>query len=436
MNLWHRRLVYAGFAVIFLIAAPLIVFYTQGYRYNFKRGRVQKIGVLIVSSAPRRADIYLNNVFYNKKTPAKVEQLMPGDYEIKLTKSGYRDWQKKLTIYENATTFAEDVILWKNAMPELIQTMPITDWEISPDKEKIAFLDAGHNAYFLQLKDNKTFAIGHLPAGVNLKIIGWSNTGKKIILQAGNDFFLANAEACAVRCLAEPIAGQNYSALKWDLENDNTVYGLNQLGIWRLDLFSQKQELIASIINVSDFLADGEIIYALSDNILYRHILNSRDIKIMEKIKCAGCRFINQKSARLILLDQAEQNLFVVDPSRKNKTIATTGKGLDWLNNETILFYNDWEIWIYNFNQKNPELITRLGEKIKTALWHNEGRHIIFALDNAARVIELDDRELRNMTELAEPDAVSGLMLDAKGKNLYFPGQIGTSAGIYKLNIQ
>ena len=52
-----RRTIYILFIVIFLIAAPLVVLYSEGYRYNLKRGKIQKTGILIISSLPKKADI-------------------------------------------------------------------------------------------------------------------------------------------------------------------------------------------------------------------------------------------------------------------------------------------------------------------------------------------------------------------------------------------
>src|SRR3989338_2860476 len=71
-NLAWRRAVYVFFIIVFLIVTPLVVLYSQGYRYNFKRGKVQKTGILIISSIPKSADIYLNNQLVTQnQTPAR-----------------------------------------------------------------------------------------------------------------------------------------------------------------------------------------------------------------------------------------------------------------------------------------------------------------------------------------------------------------------------
>ena len=136
-----RRTIYILFIVIFLIAAPLVVLYSEGYRYNLKRGKIQKTGILIISSLPKKADIYLNGkVVIGDQTPARLEKLLPADYEIKIAKEGYYDWTKKLQIFENSTTFAEEVILWKNNWPTQLASYDIIDWLASPDNQKSVFL--------------------------------------------------------------------------------------------------------------------------------------------------------------------------------------------------------------------------------------------------------------------------------------------------------
>ena len=155
-NLAWRRAVYVFFIIVFLIVTPLIVLYSQGYRYNFKRGKVQKTGILIISSIPKSADIYLNNQLVTQdQTPARLEKLLPADYEIKLAKEGYHNWTKKLQLNENSTTFAEDVILWKNNWPIQLAPNNIIEWLASPDWQKAVFITPDRKIMALDLATKK-----------------------------------------------------------------------------------------------------------------------------------------------------------------------------------------------------------------------------------------------------------------------------------------
>jgi hypothetical protein len=67
-------------------------------------------GALSVKSFPRGASIYLNGQF-KAVTPAVIEGLAPGDYELKLIKTGYQTKVRTVTIIAGQTTSAPIIIL-------------------------------------------------------------------------------------------------------------------------------------------------------------------------------------------------------------------------------------------------------------------------------------------------------------------------------------
>ena len=48
MNLRYRRMLYLAFIAVFLAAAPLIILYAAGYRYNFKRQKIEKTRIIYI----------------------------------------------------------------------------------------------------------------------------------------------------------------------------------------------------------------------------------------------------------------------------------------------------------------------------------------------------------------------------------------------------
>lgn len=59
-------------------------------------------GSLKIKSTPDKAKVYLNNK-YSGTTPLTLNQLKPGDYQIKLSKERYQDWSKKVTAVSSKT---------------------------------------------------------------------------------------------------------------------------------------------------------------------------------------------------------------------------------------------------------------------------------------------------------------------------------------------
>jgi hypothetical protein len=113
-----------GFIVIFLATTPLIVLYTAGYRWNEKKLRLEKVGIIFLRSRPSGADIYLNGKLRSENTPARLRNLLPDTYSITVAKPGYLSWSKQLPVESALATFAEGIILWKEAAPERLGLAP------------------------------------------------------------------------------------------------------------------------------------------------------------------------------------------------------------------------------------------------------------------------------------------------------------------------
>ena len=119
-----RIAILIGFIVLFLAAAPLVVLYTAGYRWNGKKLRPEKVGIIFVRSKPGNADIYLDGAKRRETTPARLRDLLPDAYELTIAKEGYSSWSKSLPVESGLTTFAEGVVLWKEGPPEEIDSPP------------------------------------------------------------------------------------------------------------------------------------------------------------------------------------------------------------------------------------------------------------------------------------------------------------------------
>ena len=124
MTLWHRRILYIIFILLFFILAPAISFYAAGYEFDFNSGKVQRTGILIIESEPKGASIDLGdkkkyNWFYDffykdekMTTPNKLRNLLPDEYEITLSKEGYYDYRRKVEINPGQTVILDDPLLF------------------------------------------------------------------------------------------------------------------------------------------------------------------------------------------------------------------------------------------------------------------------------------------------------------------------------------
>lgn len=95
----HAILLYLGYVLIgiaIVISTVVLVYQANGFGVNSK-GQVVQNGLVFFSSQPNPADIYLNGKKHDAQTNTRLS-LPTGRYDVRLTRTGYRDWQRNVTV--------------------------------------------------------------------------------------------------------------------------------------------------------------------------------------------------------------------------------------------------------------------------------------------------------------------------------------------------
>jgi len=108
---------------------------------------------------------------------------------------------------------------------------------------------------------------------------------------------------------------------------------------------------------------------------------------------------------QITALDENKQ-LYLLNPETKTfQLINQNVQGLQFSNDNKLLYFTPSELWVYYLNRENnqQELITRLSQEIKQAIWYNKtNEHIIFSVGQNIKITELDGRNGRNTNDLIE----------------------------------
>lgn len=95
----HHAMLFVGYvlvAVAIVLATRLLVYQAYGFGLG-KNGTIIQNGLLFFSSQPNPAKIYINNQLESVTTNTRL--LLPaGIYHVKLTRNGYRDWQRTIEL--------------------------------------------------------------------------------------------------------------------------------------------------------------------------------------------------------------------------------------------------------------------------------------------------------------------------------------------------
>jgi len=154
-----RSFIFWIFFAIFVVATSLISLYATGYRLSLSwppnfRNLLQQTGTLILNSKPEGATIFvtgnnppglLQKYFSSKPsqyyTPAKIKNVLPGEYLVRFELAGYWPYEKKLRVYPGEATYMEDVDLFRQDLPLKIMDAKTQAIKLTSDKKYLVLTE-------------------------------------------------------------------------------------------------------------------------------------------------------------------------------------------------------------------------------------------------------------------------------------------------------
>lgn len=398
-----RTILFLIFLFLFLLVAPISIFYSQGYRFDFESKKITQTGGIFLKAEPKQVEIYINGKLAKKTDfffgSALIENLLPNKYKIEIKKEGYHSWGKKLEIKEKEVSEVKNIVLFpKNPNFSILTKTPLRgtrNFWFSPDGKKMILKEEEEN-WALKLYDLDRSVKSHLIEGTDLSTphqragggeselfdLKFSEDSKKIFLEAGIGeqlkYFTLEIEKTPPLLLEikeqlPPIENiltyQNFNG---------DIYFLDNFGeLWRSDSsFSIKEK-----ITETPFPAKAE---------------TEHDLYIFP-----GFFFLREG-----------ETLYLFNPD--SKLFEKFFEKIDGLkispDNKKLLFFSDSEIWVLFLKEKltqNPKkagekiLLVRLSEKIESAFWLNSD-YLIFNAGDKIKIAEIDERDKLNIVDLIE----------------------------------
>src|SRR5690348_1900762 len=112
-----RALVYSAMTLTVVLLVTILVFVMLGYRFNKQTSTIQQGGLVQFNTRPTGANVTVGSAKLGSRTPSKIT-LNPGNYSVKMEKSGYLPWNKAVEVKAGQ-------VLWLNYaqfVPEKITT--------------------------------------------------------------------------------------------------------------------------------------------------------------------------------------------------------------------------------------------------------------------------------------------------------------------------
>jgi len=431
MNRLTRKIIAFVFIAIFVIGAPILIIYTAGYRYNYKKGSLEKSGALVIKTDPSRAEVFLNNKNINEKTPIRLNNVIPDDYNILLKKDGFYDWTKKLTVKSKETTFAEDVVLFKKSEAQKIIEQPVNWISFAPNNDYAVFCVTEFEQdylYLLNLKNQKTSLVyNNNQIFVNPEII-WALDNSNFLFKTDSQLISFPAFLPSrYQDLSSLTPAENLSNIKWNPKNASEFFTLQNNSIIKINVNQNNYEkffIPDKQIQIIDFLIKQEKIYIISkiNSKVFLGQYELADKKLVKTLELNNENnyFSQNKTSLLFITDKQNSNFYIINPELDKILFQKNNiQNTDLNENQNLLLQTNHELVILNFDNFQEKNITRYSSGLSFATWHKSPNYVFALQDGKISIIELDERDFHYIITLPYQN-ISQFNLDNKAKNLYF----------------
>lgn len=439
-----RTILFSVCLILFLIVAPSVILYSQGYRFDFENKKVTQTGAFYFKASPPEAEIYLNGklkrktaVFFNS---AFIENLLPRNYGVEIKKEGYYDWKKNLEIKEKQVTEVKDIVLFPKNPDFKILEKKVDDFYFSPDEKKLILKKKDEKGWYLTLYDlekniqsilteEKNFLAGE----VEFLNLNWSPDSKKILLEIGmkeqQKYFILEIDKPLPLSLISLTYLENkvpfLEKIYFNSQDSQKLFvlGRNKIkaGAWEFD-FNKKELKILSLLPDIRVLkiSDGSIYYLTDPGYLYKTDFSfGSGIKINEtpfSLRAETEYELNIFGDTIFLKDYnlSEPVLYLFNPDSKSFEKFFEGiRNLEISPDlKKIAYFSEHEIWIFYpkgaqaLKNEDKVFLVRFSKKINEPFWLNN-HYLIFRINqeensNQTRIVEVDNRDKINIVNLGE----------------------------------
>lgn len=396
-----RTILFFTFFAIFLFATPVMILYSQGYRFDFERKRLTQTGGLFVKVVPKQAEIYVDSKLVKKTdfffSTALIENLLPKKHQVEVRKEGFYSWKKNLEIKEKEVAEARNIVLFNQALNFSLLSKKISDFWFSSDEKKI-ILKSYDTLLSQQGKESWILSLYDLDKKVKTHLINEgdiSKTGAEIInLKFSND----------LRGISLEVKVQEKSKY-FNLAIDKTPSLLEE--IKEPAPLPIKNSVVSQILNNAVYYLDNSgYLWKSDSSFSFQEKISEHPFPLKE----GGEYELNIYSDNIFL----KEGQILYKFSSDSKSFEKFFEGISDLKISPdfgkLVYFSNSEIWILFLRDEiNPPkrkagesvFLIRLAEKIKGLFWLNSD-YLIFQTGDKIKIVEIDDRDRVNIVDFAE----------------------------------
>ncbi len=402
MTLLKRRLIFALLFLVFFLGGPAIVLYAAGYRLNIKQGRIERVGLLHVTTDPDDSQMILDGILYEIGKEIVLKSLQPKRYEIILTKEGYHSWIKNIDILPGQSTILREIKLIQKSDPVLISEQK--ESKSVAVRANQVLLQQGANL-LIQTTAGEPQSVP-MQSAHEMHDLRFNTDGSMIAFSQNGTWFTADLLTEKIQEITTDLPVQQIEFAS------SLILLLTPQEIWTYNPASQtegEQLWTISLPQLVKSKSDGYWIIstepARQRSFLYETSGLSGRPRLVATLPYAQTyEMIRDSNGFITLLDRAAKKAVLVDtrilPPRI-EVLEGVHKAVWNADGTQLLTATDYEITIHHFTQgRTQELILRISTPLRDVAWHPEERHVFYTTDDGLFLVERDGISQRNIFAL------------------------------------
>ncbi|MCR4280318.1 MAG: PEGA domain-containing protein [Candidatus Komeilibacteria bacterium] len=430
MKMLHKRILWIGATILFLIAAPLLLGYALGYRYNFQKQKIESTGIIYIKTFPRNAIVYVNDKLEAKVTPTQINYLLPGRYRVRVEKIGFFDWRKELAVQAGLTTFIEDVVMFRDSAATEMASASLFQLATLYDNRRWLAVRHGVETVSFSIfsAESGTFqTVIDFPPGDDVELLNVAPGGDNLIYRHNKATYLLTLQPTRQITDLGNLSPRYWDNFKWHPLQSNTVY-------------SQIDNILSEIVIDAN---GGRILRQLNDVLFYfptvRGLYYVTEEQGQQKLYLASDNLdsaeyiVNLPHTENLTAELVDDILTLVDKTNHTVYLLRLGQqtellqmfsetdNISWypVNSDKMLYWNENQINIYYPSTNSSILLTRLTDPIHSVHWHPNGTYVLYTSADGTYITETDQRDYRNVYQLSDIDYPDNLILNQKGSLMY-----------------
>ena len=434
-----RRAILITFFALFFIITPIIIMYTEGYRYDWQNGRRREIGAVSIDIEPTNATVEMDTVKITSGMPIRLNNITPRKYHVRISAPDFYNWEKDIEVLNKQTVYIKEISLIRKSEPEFVAAGKANAIAISPDNNWLALVD-NRTVKILNLKTNQATNVDTFLGTTPIKFT-WADNNNWLTISNENTPFniltIVNADNPEKKYDLTALVKQKIVKWQWRETTDPELYYSTASEIKSFKPLTGNDDRVAANKYFDWYMENGTLW-------TIQMATNTDNIKIFKDTIGFASEFLIDDSSNLpqdgnsVTIVKAIRNQVLLKSKTQPQMYLATNQRVYKIAGDNLLisrynnwwlFWTPWELTSYSEGGE-PILLNRSGEGLRQ-VWPLDKYNTLGLIWNNKTTVLFP---YYSVTHDFIDSPTNDTAIDINNHIFYFSAKIDDQEGIWKLS--